>query len=87
MTPDDERAPDEGLRTSVRTVWQQALRKPVGDDHDFFDLGGDSLAAVSICTGLEERFHLRPRLRMIFDQPVFDDYVHEFSKILQEARP
>lgn len=73
------------LTDALREVWRRALKKDVRDDDDFFALGGDSLAAVAICAGLEERFQVRPRLRMLFDSPRFTDYVHAYAQIMREA--
>lgn len=78
-------AGEPDLTDAVREVWQQALKNDVREDDDFFALGGDSLAAVAICAGLEERFHVRPRLRVLFDSPRFNDYVHAYVQIMREA--
>lgn len=81
-----ETAADEtGLTGVLREVWRRALKKDVRDDDDFFALGGDSLAAVAICAGLEERYQVRPRLRLLFDSPRFTDYVHAYAQIMREA--
>jgi acyl-coenzyme A synthetase/AMP-(fatty) acid ligase/thioesterase domain-containing protein len=35
-------------------LWEEALEtRPVAPDHDFFGLGGDSLAAAEVCAGIE----------------------------------
>ena len=69
---------EDEVRTSIREAWQDALKVAnVRDDADFFELGGDSLAALSICARFEDSFRVRPRLRVLFDYPLFDDYVRE----------
>lgn len=73
------------LADAVRAVWRRVLKKDVRDDDDFFALGGDSMAAVEICAGLEERFRVRPRLRALFDRPLFTDYVHAYAQFMREA--
>jgi acyl carrier protein len=73
------------VKEAVRVVWQEVLAHPVTDDSDFFALGGDSLAALSICARLEERFLVRPRLRVLFDQPRFDDYANAYSSLVEEG--
>jgi acyl carrier protein len=78
---DPEAVAEADLTDAVRDVWQRVLKKDVRGDGDFFALGGDSLAAVAICAGLEERFQVRPRLRMLFDRPRFADYVHAYAQI------
>jgi acyl carrier protein len=78
-------AGEADLAGALREVWRRSLKKDVRDEDDFFALGGDSLAAVAICAGLEERFRVRPRLRMLFDSPRFTDYVHAYAQIMREA--
>src|SRR5262245_53420172 len=74
------------LRDRVRVVWEDVLRTTVTDDTNFFDLGGNSMAAMAICARLEDAVRVRPRLRVVFDHPRFADYVREISKIVQEER-
>lgn len=63
---------------AVRSAWEDVLgAATVNDDTNFFDLGGDSLMAVSICARLEKRLGVRPKLRVLFDHPVFGEYVCE----------
>ena len=69
----------------VREAWEAVLGKRVADDADFFALGGNSMAAMSISGRLEEEFRVRPKLRVLFDHPRFDDYVSEVSRILREV--
>jgi acyl carrier protein len=73
------------VRDVVREVWEQVLNVPVTDDADFFRLGGNSLHAMSISSGLEEAVHLRPRLRVIFDHPRFGDYAQEISAMVGDG--
>jgi acyl carrier protein len=73
------------LRGYVRDAWEEALSARVADDADFFDLGGNSMAAISISGHLEGALRVRPKLRAIFDNPRFADYVDEISKIVREA--
>jgi acyl carrier protein len=74
------------VKEAVRVVWQDVLASPVTDDSDFFALGGDSLAALNICARLEEQFRVRPRLRVLFDQPRFHDYAYAYSCLVEEER-
>jgi acyl carrier protein len=77
------RSIEERVRTCVRAAWQDALTVTVGDDAHFFDLGGDSLAALSICARFEDSFQVRPKLRVLFDHPLFDEYVRELLNLLR----
>jgi hypothetical protein len=73
------------VHDAVRGVWEEVLEAPVPDDADFFRLGGSSLHAMSICSGLEEVVRVRPRLRLIFDHPQFGDYAHQITAMLEEG--
>jgi len=54
------RAPATLLEQQVASVWQDVLRlEGIGAETDFFLLGGDSLAAISMFLLLEERFGVR----------------------------
>jgi acyl carrier protein len=75
-----------GVREMIRGVWEQALNAQVTDEADFFLLGGNSLHAMSICSGIEEAVHFRPRLRVIFDHPRFGDYAQEISAMIDRGR-
>ncbi|HEX5115471.1 MAG TPA: phosphopantetheine-binding protein [Pseudonocardiaceae bacterium] len=68
--------------TAVRTAWSGAFGKAVCDDDDFFDLGGNSVAALSICSRLEESIGTRVPLRVLFTHPRFGDYAAEVARIV-----
>jgi thioesterase domain-containing protein/acyl carrier protein len=54
------RAPATLLEQQVASVWQDVLRlEGIGAETDFFRLGGDSLAAISMFLLVEERFGVR----------------------------
>lgn len=57
------RAPAPGLETLLAEMFVEVLRvETVGAEDDFFFLGGDSIAAISLCAALRKRgFRLRPR--------------------------
>ena len=55
------------------TLWQQVLGVPSLGVHDnFFDLGGDSLAAVNMMTGLERMLGRRVPLYFITEHPTVE---------------
>lgn len=64
------RPPAPGLETALAELWSQALAKPVASaTDDFFALGGDSLAAIDIVTGIETRLGQRIPLQLLTEHP------------------
>jgi amino acid adenylation domain-containing protein len=54
------RLPDSTLEREITGIWEDLLRvSPIGVESDFFDLGGDSLALVSLFATIEARFARR----------------------------
>jgi aryl carrier-like protein len=68
---------EEALAT-LRALWEDALERPVTDDDDFFELGGDSILALSVAgraaqTGLSlprTAVLRRPTLRLLAEAVV-----------------
>lgn len=76
----------EGLRKEiVKSTWENVLKEEVDDDTDFFEAGGDSLAAVKICSQLEELLDVRPELWTIFDNPRLGDFIQECSRLTEKG--
>jgi amino acid adenylation domain-containing protein len=49
--------PETGLEREIAEIWQEILQvSPTGAHTDFFDLGGDSLALVSLFANIEAKF-------------------------------
>ncbi|KRV46477.1 hypothetical protein AQ490_11300 [Wenjunlia vitaminophila] len=62
-------APSRTERLVIDT-WRAALRVPdVGTDDDFFDLGGDSFAALSVVRALEKELHRELRVSLLYTHP------------------
>jgi amino acid adenylation domain-containing protein len=60
--------PDGQAEELVAEVWRDVLRlAAVGRDDDFFDLGGDSLLAGKVLTGLRARTGADVGLRLLFE--------------------
>ncbi|MFD7507751.1 acyl carrier protein [Streptomyces sp. NPDC059853] len=76
--------PESGLREAVRSVWEDAFGITIGGDPDFFEIGGDSVTALSISAGLEKKFKVRPEIWILFDNPQLSQYVQVYSEILVE---
>ena len=65
-----QRPPAPGLETTLADLWSQALAKPVASaTDDFFAIGGDSLAAIDIVTGIETRLGQRIPLQLLTEHP------------------
>jgi hypothetical protein len=84
MTDVFDAGDDLDLHALIREVWERILTVPVSDDADFFRLGGSSLHAMSITSGVQAALGVRPRLRVLFDHPGFGDYAREVSALIQE---
>ncbi len=67
------RQPDNQLEQDLLTLWQKVLERPeltIADN--FFDVGGDSLAAVSILTGIEKMIGRRVPMYLITERPTVE---------------
>lgn len=59
----------------LRAVWSQALNTgPIQNETDFFELEGDSLAAIEILTAVSEHTGRQIDLQDLFDRPKFCDF-------------
>lgn len=62
--------PASPLEAQLLALWQDHLkREPIGLEQNFFDLGGDSLAALAILGAMEDRLGRRLPLQLIVDHP------------------
>jgi pyochelin synthetase len=58
------------IESRLIAVWASVLRLPaesVGQDSDFYDLGGDSLAGARICTGVRKQFGVSITLDRLYE--------------------
>jgi|GEM_PF-6552691 len=54
----------------LRTIWSSTLHGVAVDDtSDFFDIGGDSLAAFELCMAIEDAFGISLPITTLIDQP------------------
>ncbi len=59
----------------LHSIWREVLGvATVGAGDNFFELGGDSLAATRMTLRTREETGRRVPVRLIFDNPVFQDY-------------
>ncbi|MCV2370919.1 non-ribosomal peptide synthetase [Roseateles oligotrophus] len=82
------RPPATAMEQALLTLWQQALgprAASIGIDDDFFELGGDSLAALSILGAMEDQLGRPLPLQLISEHPNIADLARALS--LPLARP
>ena len=71
------------IAQTVARVWQDVLLAPVGGpDDDFFDAGGDSLAAITFAMELERALGVELSPTLLYDTPTFS----RFCEVLRECR-
>jgi syringomycin synthetase protein SyrE len=67
------RPPENQLESKLLSLWQQVLERPeLTVDDNFFDVGGDSLAAVSILAGIEKIVGRRVPMYLITERPTVE---------------
>jgi fengycin family lipopeptide synthetase E len=72
VAPVTPRVTDEMGSTleQLRRIWEEILnRGDLGEDDDFFDLGGHSLTAVQMVSFVEERMKVELPINVVFDAP------------------
>ncbi|GMT03131.1 hypothetical protein PENTCL1PPCAC_25305, partial [Pristionchus entomophagus] len=67
----------------VRDVWRSILSAAeVKESDNFFEIGGNSLNALQISWAVNKRLHCSSRVNLLFDFPVFSEFVR---KVMKEA--
>jgi syringomycin synthetase protein SyrE len=67
------RNPENELERELLTMWQQALKKPeLTVEDNFFDAGGDSLAAIGVLTGIEKLIGRRVPMYLLSERPTVE---------------
>ena len=74
--------PASGLEVSLAEIWSQVLEHRVSADDDFFELGGDSLAALELILAIEEQLGCEVRGADLLTAPT----VRELA-VLIRSRP
>lgn len=67
------RKPSDRLEQDLLSLWEEVLqKKPLGVTDDFFEVGGDSLAAIDILSGIEKRFGRKLPLHLLTEHPTVE---------------
>ncbi|MEO8858324.1 MAG: amino acid adenylation domain-containing protein [Burkholderiaceae bacterium] len=67
------RAPGSALERDLLALWEEVLeRKPLTVHDNFFDVGGDSLAAISVLSGTERLLKCRVPLYLLTEHPTVE---------------
>ena len=66
-TPTDWIAPRTPTETALAAIWQDFLKRPVGVDDNFFQIGGDSLQAIQLLARVRETFGVELPLGSLFE--------------------
>jgi acyl carrier protein len=71
--PTFRRRPSHRLEQDLLELWEQVLQKrALGVSDDFFEIGGDSLAAIDILSGIEKRFGRKLPLHLLTEHPTIE---------------
>lgn len=71
---------DQPLQSFLAQVWERALGiSPIGPDDNFFDLGGDSIAALKICAQLATRLGREIPVTLLFKAPTLTALTRELE--------
>ena len=77
------RAPSRKYEPELLALWEELLDvHPLGVHDNFFDLGGDSLAAVSMLTGIEKLLGRKVPMYLITEHPTVESLA---AALLQQA--
>jgi amino acid adenylation domain-containing protein len=68
--------PRNALEHELCRLWTEMLGREIGIRDEFFQVGGDSLAAIDLLTRIENRFGQRPPAAWIFNGPTVESLAH-----------
>lgn len=74
------------VEDQVTRVWKEILGQlPSGERTHFFDVGGQSLAAMRMINRLRQNWGVTVPMRLIFDHPVLADFATAATAVLAES--
>jgi acyl carrier protein len=73
--------PESELERTLAQLWQRILKVPeVGLDHNFFDLGGDSLLLVAVHSNLQKNLQMQIPVTDLFEFPTIRKLAQHLSR-------
>jgi acyl-CoA synthetase (AMP-forming)/AMP-acid ligase II len=80
-------APRTPLESILAGIWAEVLRlEQVGIHDDFFALGGDSLLAAHVLTGIHDALHLDVGVVSLFDAPTVAEMAEYLETLIKAGR-
>ncbi|MES2355414.1 MAG: amino acid adenylation domain-containing protein [Pseudomonadota bacterium] len=77
-------APRNAIERELAAIWEEVLEiKPIGIRDDFFDLGGQSFAAIRVVTRITQQFGRRLPLSVLLEERTIEALANNLHK--QEA--
>jgi amino acid adenylation domain-containing protein len=74
-------SPRDAVEELLKVVWEKVLEvRPVGVKDNFFDLGGDSLRAMSLVLEIEKAFGNEISLATLFRSPTIEQLAQRFRQ-------
>jgi acyl carrier protein len=86
----DSEPPVGREETEIARIFAEVLKAPsVGRRDNFFDLGGDSLSAMSVLTAVDAALGVSVGLEVLFDRPTVSEFAAAIGerKRLSDAHP
>lgn len=70
----------------INILKQLLKQENISLDDSFFELGGDSLLAISLCATVQSEFHAKIFVKDILDHPIIQDLVDLIAKNIDSLR-
>lgn len=81
-------APRNSLETQLTKIWETVLgRQPIGVTENFFNLGGESLIAVRLCSEMEKALQTKIPVPMVFHAQTIEQLAKKIVKSLEYEHP
>ncbi|HBP88786.1 MAG TPA: amino acid adenylation domain-containing protein [Nitrospirales bacterium] len=78
-------APRNSLESQLTKIWETVLERPrIGITDNFFDLGGESLMAVRLCSEMERALHKKIPVPLIFHTQTIEQLADRIGKGREE---